>query len=369
MFYHLFPQLAEYHIVFNVFRYITFRTAGAVVTALLVAFVIGPRMIDWLTHLKVGEVVREEGDGPDHAHKAGTPTMGGVIIILAAALSTFLWADLTNRYTLVALAALLWMGALGFWDDWLKVIQKRKEGLVARYKMAGQWSFALGLGVVLLLWPMSDLPTTQTSLPFFSDWSAVFWPPAFVVFVGLVISGTSNAVNLTDGLDGLAAGLMAIAAATFGVLAYVTGRFDTSAYLGLFYLPGSGELAIFCLALAGGAMGFLWYNAHPAQVFMGDTGSLAVGGALGVVAILLKLEFLLAIIGGVFVLEAFSVMAQVVWFKATKRRFGEGRRIFRMTPIHHHFEELGWHETKVVTRFWILGILCAMVAISTLKIR
>mgnify|MGYP006278580423 FL=1 len=367
MLYHLLPPFADVSIVFNVFRYITFRAAGAVVTSLLIAFVAGPAIIRWLERLKVGEVVRTHG--PDHAHKAGTPTMGGIIIILAAALSTVLWAELTNPYTLLALLALLWMGGIGFLDDWLKVVVGRPEGLVARYKMVGQWTFGLALGALLLLNPISPLPTTQTSVPFFSDWSAVFWAPAFVVFVGIVISGTSNTVNLTDGLDGLAAGLTAIASATFGVLAYVTGRIDTSSYLGLFYLPGAGELAIFAVALAGGAIGFLWFNAHPAQVFMGDTGSLALGGSLGVMAILLKSEFLLVIVGGVFVVEGLSVMAQVGWFRYTRKKYGEGRRIFRMAPIHHHFEKLGWPETKVVTRFWILGILCAMVAISTLKIR
>ncbi len=368
MLYHLLPQFADVHIVFNLFRYITFRAAGAVLTSLLVAFVVGPAIIRWLQRLRVGQVVRE--DGPrTHLGKAGTPTMGGVIIILAATVSTLLWAELTNWYTVLTLGALLWMGGIGFLDDYLKVVRKHPQGLVGRYKMAGQWAFGLGLGALLLWNPISPLPSTVTGVPFFSGWAAVFWAPAFVVFVGIVVSGSSNAVNLTDGLDGLAAGLAGIAAATFGVLAYLTGRVDMSRYLGLFYLPGSGELAIFALALAGGALGFLWYNAHPAEVFMGDTGSLALGGAIGVMAILLKSEFLLVIVGGVFVLETISVALQVSWFKYTARRFGQGRRIFRMAPIHHHFEKLGWAETKVVVRFWILGVLCAMVAFSTLKIR
>jgi phospho-N-acetylmuramoyl-pentapeptide-transferase len=261
------------------------------------------------------------------------------------------------------------MGGIGFLDDYLKVVRKHPQGLVGRYKMAGQWVFGLGLGALLVWNPISPLPSTVTGVPFFSGWAAVFWAPAFVVFVGIVVSGSSNAVNLTDGLDGLATGLSGIAAVTFGVLAYVTGRVDMSRYLGLFYLPGSGELAIFALALAGGALGFLWYNAHPADVFMGDTGSLALGGAIGVMSILLKSEFLLVIVGGVFVMETLSVALQVSWFKYTARRFGQGRRIFRMAPIHHHFEKLGWAETKVVVRFWILGVLFAMVAFSTLKIR
>ncbi len=367
MFYHLLPQLAEIHIVFNVFRYITFRTAGAVVTAFVIAFVTGPRVIQWLERINLGQVVREEG--PDHQHKAGTPTMGGVIILLSASISTLLWAELTNPYTLWALGALLWMGLLGFLDDYLKVARGKSEGLIARYKMVGQWTFGLGMGLLLVLNPISGLPTNMTGVPFFSDHAAVFWPPVFVLFVGTVISGTSNAVNLADGLDGLAAGLTGIAVATFGVIAYLSGRVDTSAYLGLFYLPGAGELTIFALALASAAVSFLWFNAHPAQVFMGDTGSLAMGGAIGVMAILLKAEFLLVIVGGVFVAEALSVMLQVAWFKYTQRRYGEGRRLFKMTPIHHHFEKIGWHETQVVIRFWIVGLMFAMLAITTLKIR
>jgi len=368
MLYHLLPQFADVHIVFNLFRYITFRAAGAVVTSLLVAFVVGPAAIRWLTRLRVGQVVREIGP-ETHLGKAGTPTMGGVIILLAATLSTLLWAELTNWYTVLALIALLWMGAIGFLDDYLKVVRKHPQGLVARYKMMGQVTFGVALAGFLLWHPISPLPTTFTGVPFFSGWGARFWAPAFVVFVAIVVSGTSNTVNLTDGLDGLAAGLTGIAAATFGVLAYVMGRVDMSRYLGLFYLPGSGELAIFALALAGGALGFLWFNAYPAEVFMGDTGSLALGGAIGVMAILLKSEFLLVIVGGVFVIEGLSVMAQMSWFKYTARRYGQGRRIFRMAPIHHHFEKLGWSETKVVVRFWILGVLFAMVAFSTLKIR
>jgi phospho-N-acetylmuramoyl-pentapeptide-transferase len=270
---------------------------------------------------------------------------------------------------MVALVSFLWMGAIGFLDDYLKVVQGKTRGLVARYKMVGQWSFGLALGAFLLFNPISPHPTTWTTVPFFSDVAAVFAPPIFVLFTGAVVSGASNAVNLTDGLDGLAAGLTAISAATLGVFAYIAGRTDTSAYLGFFYLPGAGELTIFAVAVAGAAIGFLWFNAHPAQVFMGDTGSLALGGALGVMAILLKAEFLLVIVGGVFVMETLSVAIQVGWFKYTRVRFGEGRRVFRMAPVHHHFEQIGWPETKVVTRFWILGVLFAMLAISTLKIR
>ena len=268
-----------------------------------------------------------------------------------------------------ALVSLLWMGAIGFLDDYLKVVQGKTRGLVARYKMVGQWTFGLALGVFLVWNPISEHPTTWTTVPFFANVAAAFSVPVFVLFTGIVVSGSSNAVNLTDGLDGLAAGLTAIAAATLGIFAYIAGRIDTSQYLGFFYLPGAGELTIFALALAGGALGFLWFNSYPAEVFMGDTGSLALGGALGVMAILLKAEFLLVIVGGVFVLETLSVIVQKGWFKYTKRRFGEGRRVFRMAPIHHHFEKLGWSETTVVIRFWIVGVLFAMVAFSTLKIR
>jgi len=368
MLYHLLPGLSDVNTVFNVFVYITFRAAGAVVTSLLIAFVMGPVVIRKLREASVGQVVRSVGP-ESHLEKAGTPTMGGVIIIGAAGLSTLLWAELTNWYTIVALVSLFWMGAIGFLDDYLKVVQGKTRGLVARYKMVGQWTFGLALGAFLLFNPISPHPTTWTSVPFFSDYAAVFAAPVFVLFTGAVVSGSSNAVNLTDGLDGLAAGLTAISAATLGVFAYIAGRTDTSSYLGFFYLPGAGELTIFAVALAGAAIGFLWFNAHPAQVFMGDTGSLALGGALGVMAILLKAEFLLVIVGGVFVMETLSVAAQVTWFKYTRRRFGEGRRIFRMAPIHHHFEQIGWPETKVVVRFWILGVLFAMLAVSTLKIR
>ncbi len=368
MLYHLLPRFADVHILFNLFNYNTFRAAGALVTALLIAFVLGPSTIRMLLRLKVGQIVREEGPRA-HLEKAGTPTMGGTLIIAACVVSSLLWADLTNRYTAICILGLVWMGAIGFLDDYLKIVRRSSEGLVARAKLLGQLSFGLALGIYLLLQPLSPFPTTWTGLPFFSDYAAAFWPPAFVIFVTLLVGFTSNAVNLTDGLDGLAAGLGAIATATFALIAYITGRVDTSAYLGLFYLPGAGEMAIFALALAGGILGFLWYNAHPAQVFMGDTGSLAIGGALAVMAILLKAEFLLLIIGAVFVAEGLSVMLQVGWFRYTRRRYGEGRRIFRMAPLHHHFEQLGWAETKVVVRFWILGILSAMVAISTLKIR
>ncbi len=368
MLYHLLPGYADVHIVFNLFRYQTFRAAGAVVTALLVSFLVGPAIIRWLNRLRFGQVVRAEGP-LTHLDKAGTPTMGGVLIILSAGVSTLLWAELTNWYTVLCLLALIWLGLIGFLDDYLKVIRGKTEGLVARYKLLGQFGFGAGIGLFLLLHPISPYRSTWTGVPFFSDYMLAFWGPAYVAFVAVVLAGTSNAVNLSDGLDGLASGLIAIAAATFAIFAYVTGRIDTSAYLGLFYLPGAGEMAVFGVALSGAALGFLWFNSHPAEVFMGDTGSLSMGAAIGVMAILLKAEFLLVIVGGVFVMEAVSVILQTGYFRYTAHTTGTGRRIFRMSPLHHHFEKIGWPETKVVIRFWIVGILFAMLAMSTLKIR
>jgi phospho-N-acetylmuramoyl-pentapeptide-transferase len=364
----LLTPLADRHIVFNLFRYITFRAAGGMATALILTFVLGPPIIAWLGRLRFGQVVREEGPAT-HLHKAGTPTMGGTLIIVSTAISTLLWAQVTNRYVLIGLVTMIWLGALGFLDDYLKVVRRRTDGLSARYKLVGQGMIGMLLGLVLLFWPLSEYPGYWTSLPFIADYHLAILPLLFVPWVMFILVGTSNAVNLTDGLDGLAGGLSAIAAGTFGIFAYVIGRIDTSTYLGLFYLPGAGELAVFCVALSGATLGFLWFNAHPAEVFMGDTGSLALGGALGAVAIMLKSELHMIIIGGVFVVEAISVMTQVGWFKYTRRRFGRGERLFLMAPLHHHFEKAGWPESKVIMRFWILGILCSLAAFSTLKIR
>ena len=368
MLYHLLPRFTDVHIVFNLFTYITFRTAGAVVTSLVLTFLLGPVMIRWLTRLRFGQIVRDNGPA-SHLKKTGVPTMGGTLIIAAATASTLLWAELVNVAVLVVLASFLWTGAIGFLDDYLKVVKKTSAGLAGRYKMIGQWAFGLALGLFLLFYPVWPVPATWTGVPFFAEVVVRLFPPVYVIFVATVVSGTSNAVNLTDGLDGLAAGLCGIAAATFGIFAYLAGRVDTASYLGVLYLPGVGELTVFAGALAGAAIGFLWFNAHPAQVIMGDTGSLSLGGAIGVMAILVKSEFLLVIVGGVFVAETLSVIAQVGYFKFTARRYGAGRRIFLMAPIHHHFEKLGWPESKVVTRFWIVGVLCAMLALSTLKIR
>jgi phospho-N-acetylmuramoyl-pentapeptide-transferase len=330
--------------------------------------------------MAVHQVVRD-GTPETHQGKGTTPTMGGLLILLATVVPVLLWARLDNRYVLLAVATMAWMGGIGFLDDYLKLRQKREgrknEGLVERWKLAGQVTCGLALGLVLWKLPLSTLPGASTTLPFFKYVLIVPYTAGFawlyVPFVTFILTGTSNAVNLTDGLDGLAPGLMAIAMVTLGIFAYVIGRVDTSAYLQVYYLRGAGELAVFCAAVVGACLGFLWYNAHPAQVFMGDTGSLALGGALGAVAILLKSEFLLLIVGAVFVAETVSVILQRTVFKVRRRRHGleyaQRHRLFRRAPLHHHFELAGWPETQVVVRFWIVGILCAILALSTLKLR
>ena len=361
----------------NVVRYISFRAAGAAVTALLVSFVFGPMIIDRLRHMALHQVVRE-GTPDSHAGKGTTPTMGGLIILVATLIPTLLWMRLNNRYVWICLLVMLWMGGIGFLDDFLKLKQKREgkenTGLVERYKLIGQVTIGVALGWYLWQFPISTLPGASTTVPFYKYLliiPTIGW--LYVGFVTFVMTGFSNAVNLTDGLDGLASGLMAIAMATFAIFAYVMGRYDTSEALLVFYLRGAGELTVFCSAVFGACVGFLWYNSHPAEVFMGDTGSLALGGALSAVAILLKSEFLLLVIGGVFVAETASVILQRSVFKWRKRRYGIDyarlHRVFRRAPVHHHFELSGWPETQVVVRFWILGILCAFLALSTLKLR
>jgi phospho-N-acetylmuramoyl-pentapeptide-transferase len=365
---------------FRVFQFISFRAAGAAVTALLVAFVIGPMVIRRLQRMQIHQGVRA-GTPDSHAVKEATPTMGGIIILAATLIPTLLWMRLDNRYVWLALGVTLWMGGIGFLDDYLKLLQKRagkqNRGLVERYKLAGQ--VTLGFALALYLWksPLNALPGASTTLPFAKFILVV---PAtigmawlYVPFVTFVMTATSNAVNLTDGLDGLAAGLVAIAMATFAIFAYTMGNTNAAAYLQLFYLRGAGELTIFCLAVFGACIGFLWHNTHPANVIMGDTGALALGGALGVVAILLKSEFLYVFVGGVFVMETASVLIQRTVFKFRRRRHGleyaQQHRVFLRAPLHHHFELKGWPETKVVVRFWILGILCAFLALTTLKLR
>ncbi|HET7552415.1 MAG TPA: phospho-N-acetylmuramoyl-pentapeptide-transferase [Gemmatimonadaceae bacterium] len=380
MLYHIFVRLTDacgFCSVFNVFNYITFRSAGAAVTGFLTAFLIGPGVIRRLRAMKVRQVVRQ-GTPDTHAGKHRTPTMGGVIILIAGIVPTLLWARLGNRYVWIALFVTAWMGAIGFLDDYLKLKQKREGrenvGLVERYKLAGQLSLGVILGVLLWQFPLSTLPGASTTLPFYKYVLVVpLFAWLYVPWVAFVLTGTSNAVNLSDGLDGLAAGLVAIAIATFAIFAYLIGRIDASQYLGIFYLRGAGELTIFCSALIGALIGFLWYNCHPAEVFMGDTGSLALGGALGAIAILLKSEFLLLLIGGMFVAETGSVIIQRTVFKMRRKKYGldyaKAHRVFLRAPLHHHFELKGWTETQVVTRFWILGIFCAFIALTTLKLR
>jgi len=375
--YHLLTPLTEYWGALRLFNYITFRAAGAVVTAIVMAFLVGPPIIRRLRAMQIHQVIRE-GTPDSHQEKKATPTMGGLIILLSTIVPTLLWARLTNRYVWLALFVTAWMGGIGFLDDYLKLKQKREgkknEGLVERYKLIGQLTLGTILGVYLWLFPLSTLPGASTTLPFYKYILIVPWFAwMYVPFVAFILTGTSNAVNLTDGLDGLASGLVAIAAGTFALFAYLIGRIDASQYLGIYYLRGAGELTVFCVAIFGACVGFLWYNAKPAEVFMGDTGALALGGALGAVAILLKSEFLLLLIGGMFVAETMSVILQRAVFKYRKRRYGveyaRQHRVFLRAPLHHHFEMLGWPETQVVIRFWILGIFCAFIALSTLKLR
>jgi phospho-N-acetylmuramoyl-pentapeptide-transferase len=362
---------------FNIFRYISFRSAGAAITSILFCFVVGPMFIRWLQGMQLHQVVRA-GTPDTHAGKGKTPTMGGMIILAAITGSTIIWMRFDSRYVWLALIVTLLMGGIGFLDDYLKLKQKREgkrnDGLVERYKLAGQITIGLALGLYIWQIPLNDLPGASTTLPFYKYVLIVpTIPLLYLPFVTFVMTGTSNAVNLTDGLDGLASGLMAIAMLTMAVFAYIMGRSDATEYLQMIYLRGAGELTIFCSAVFGAAVGFLWYNAHPAQVFMGDTGSLALGGSLGAVAILLKSEFLVLMVGGVFVAETVSVIIQRSVFKYRKRTKGEeyakANRVFLRAPIHHHFELKGWPETQVVIRFWILGAACAFLALSTLKIR
>ncbi len=361
MLYHLHYYLLDWFSGFNVFRYITFRAAYALVTALVISFLLGPWMIGKIRQLQLGETIREET--PDHHKaKAGTPTMGGLLILAGTLIPTLLWADLTNRYILLVMGVTLWTGFIGFLDDYLKVVKKRSKGLVGRYKLVGQVSLGLGLGLFLYFSPLSPELGVGIELPFLKG-VLLNLGLLYVPLVVLVLTGTSNAVNLTDGLDGLAIGVVSIIFVAFTGLAYVSGHKLFSEYLNIVYLPGAGELTVYCAAVVGASLGFLWFNAHPAEIFMGDTGSLSLGGALGTVAILLKKELLLVILGGVLVMEALSVILQVWSFKRT------GRRIFRMAPLHHHFELQGWHESKVVVRFWILAVLMVMVGLSTLKLR
>ncbi len=361
MLYHLLYPLHTEISVFNVFRYITFRSAYAMATALLISFVLGPALVRLLRRTQMYQVIREEGPKTHHA-KAGTPTMGGLLILASILVPSLLWCNLANRYVQIALITTLWTGAIGFLDDYLRVVKRRPKGLVGRYKLVGQMTLGLALGVFLYFSPIAKDAGTLTSIPF-AKGLFINFGFFFILLVALVVTGSSNAVNLADGIDGLAIGLCAFCFLAFAGLSYVSGHRVFSDYLNIMYLEGSGELAVYCMAVVGASLGFLWYNAHPAQVFMGDTGSLSLGGSLGVVAVLLKRELLLVIIGGVFVAEALSVMIQVTSFKLTRRR------VFKMSPLHHHFELSGWHENKVVVRFWIVGALLVLLSLSTLKLQ
>lgn len=360
----LFHLLYPLHTIFsplNVFRYITFRSAYAVVTALLVCFFFGPPLIRRLREFKIRQIIRH--DGPQtHLTKSGTPTMGGLLIVAGIVVPTLLWASLKNRYVLIAVGATLILGSLGFLDDYLHVVRKTPKGLLGRYKLLVQIAVGLVVGLILYQYPIESRFATATTIPFVKN-QVLDLGLLYIPFVALVITATSNAVNLTDGLDGLASGLCALAAASFAGLAYLSGHIRLAEYLNIPYILGAGELTIFCAAMFGASLGFLWYNSHPADVFMGDTGSLALGGALGTVAVILKKELLLFMVGGIFVAEALSVIIQVVSYKL------RGRRVFRMAPLHHHFELRGWPESRVVVRFWIVGMLLALLSLSTLKLQ
>jgi phospho-N-acetylmuramoyl-pentapeptide-transferase len=356
----LFPYAKTYPAL-NVFRYITFRTAMAAVTALLLALALGPPMIRLLKRRQIKQSIRE--DGPkSHKTKAGTPTMGGLLILLAVIVATLLWMELSNRFVWIALASLAALGAVGFADDFVKFAKRRNLGLTGRGKLLPQILVALAIAWAIRQWAGHGNVSTEVTFPFLKravlDLGVLYLP-----FVAFIVVGSSNAVNLTDGLDGLAIGAVGIAAGTYAILAYVTGNAVAARYLQIPFVPQSGELSVFCGAMVGASLGFLWFNCHPADVFMGDVGSLPLGGGIAAVAVMTKHEVLLAIVGGLFVLEATSVILQVASFKST------GRRIFRMAPLHHHFELAGWAESRVIIRFWIIAILFAVLGLSTLKLR
>ena len=347
---------------FNVFGYITLRTVLSAMTALIISFIAGPRVIRWLAAKKIGQAVRQ--DGPQtHLVKTGTPTMGGVLILIAIAITTLLWGDLTNRYVWVVLIVTLGFGAIGWYDDWIKVVYRDPKGLPSRWKYF--WQSVLGLAVAVYLSLSSTVPAQmELIVPFFKTVTYPLGAIGFITLTYLVIVGTSNAINLTDGLDGLAIMPTVMIAAALAIFAYVAGSSVFAKYLLMPYIPGAGELAIFLGAMAGAGLGFLWFNAYPAEVFMGDVGALSLGAALGTVAVILRQEIVLAVMGGIFVAETLSVAAQVLYFKYTG-----GKRIFRMAPLHHHYELGGWKETQVVVRFWIITIMLVLIGLSTLKIR
>jgi phospho-N-acetylmuramoyl-pentapeptide-transferase len=362
MLYLLLPQFSTYFSVLNVTRYITFRTAAASVTALAISLLFGPWVIERLREFKVGQIIRQEGPQSHHA-KAGTPTMGGLLILASALIPTLLWADLKNLYVWVAVIATAGFGAVGFVDDYLKLTRRSHHGLLPRYKMAGLLLVSIFVGLAALYLASKGQYNTRLIFPFFKNLIPdLGW--GYALFAIVVLLCSTNAVNFTDGLDGLAISTVAVASAAFTALAYVTGHAVFASYLLLVRFPPTGELTVFCGALVGASLGFLWFNSYPAEVFMGDVGSLGLGGALGTVAILIKQELLLPIVGGVWVLEGASVVLQIGYFKATG-----GKRLFKMAPLHHHFEQLGWKEPKIITRFIILAIIFALFSLATLKLR
>jgi len=367
MLYKLLTPLKDSFSIFNLLEYITFRAGASAITALIISFLLGPWIIKLLKKNQIGEEIRLSGP-KSHFKKKGTPTMGGVLILISLLIPTFFFAKLNNPYIKIIVFSTIWMGILGFIDDYFKVIKKIKNGLSPKTKIFAQ--IILGSIVSLFIFNTNNIIdfSTKTSIPFLKniDIDLGYLYPLMII---LVITGASNAVNLTDGLDGLASGLLAICFVVFAAIAYISGRIDFSNYLNIAYLPGAGELTIFSAAMAGSCIGYLWYNSSPAEVFMGDTGSLSTGAALGTIAVLLKKELLLIIIGGVFVWEAISVIIQISYFKYTKLKYGKGIRYFKMAPIHHHFELSNWPESKVVVRFWIIGLLFALFSLTTFKIR
>lgn len=362
MLYYIFYPLRDYWTGFNVFKYLTFRTAMASLTALLISLIFGPAIIRWLKRLNFGQYIRKEHVESLYditKHKQGTPTMGGVLIIISIAIATILWADILNMYVLMTLGAFIFLGFVGFADDYIKVVKKRNLGLTAGVKFLSQVFLALIVAAFVIAF--TPIPTTL-NVPFLKFFSLELGL-LYLIFVVIVITGSSNAVNLTDGLDGLAIGCTVIAAISYAALTYMTGNFKIADYLNIFYLPGAGELSVFCAAMVGAGLGFLWFNSPPATIFMGDTGSLALGGGIGVVAVFIKKELLLFLVGGIFVIEAVSVLLQVLWFKTTKKR------LFLMSPVHHHFQLLGWPETKITIRFWIVAIILMLLSLATLKLQ
>ncbi len=352
---------------FDVFRFLTFRSAVAAITGLFLSFYLGPKIIKKLKKNQIGEA--KKVDAPQsHWSKAGTPTMGGLIIIISVFIPVILWADIKSLYIILVLFGTIWLAGVGFLDDYLKVVKKYPNGLIARYKLMGQIFIGLVVGSVIYFAPQFEGINTLTTVPFLKDVNFDF-SFLYIPVVVFIVTATSNAVNLTDGLDGLAIGIIIIVMLALALISYVSGNAIYSDYLNIIYLPGSGELTVFVSALIGAALGFLWFNSYPAQIFMGDTGSLALGGAFGILTVLIKKELLIPILGGIFFVETLSVIIQRLYFKYTKKKYGEGRRVLKMAPLHHHFEIAGWAEPKIVIRFYIIAIILAIVSLTSFKIR